>query len=180
MTRELKFTKVMTACALIVALLSTSTFYAAAPAVNSAPQFGDLSAIPITGTGTVDPTNTFSGTLNITRFVNQGGTLSAVGRLVGTLAGPGGGPVDQIITIPVIPTNATCEILDLQLGPLNLDLLGLVIALDQVNLNITAEAGQGKLLGNLLCAVASLLDGGGPTGAIAGLLNNILRVLRRL
>jgi hypothetical protein len=51
-----------------------------------------------------------------------------------------------------------CEILDLVLGPLDLDLLGLVVFLDTVHLNITAQQGPGNLLGNLLCAVAGLLD----------------------
>jgi len=44
----------------------------------------------------------------------------------------------------------SCQILDLTLGPLHLDLLGLVVDLNQVHLQITAQQGQG----NLLCAVA--------------------------
>ena len=75
----------------------------------------------------------------------------------------------------------SCQILDLVLGPLDLDLLGLQVHLDQVHLNITAQSGPGNLLGNLLCAVAGLLNG--PTGLnavltqIAALLNQILGVL---
>ena len=49
---------------------------------------------------------------------------------------------------------------------------------DRVVLNITAEAGPGNLLGNLLCAVAGLLDRGGSLGIIRNLLNAILDVLR--
>ena len=60
---------------------------------------------------------------------------------------------------------ATCDILHLNLGPLDLDLLGLVIHLDEVVLDIVAESGAGNLLGNLLCAVAGLLD---PPAASAG------------
>ena len=71
------------------------------------------------------------------------------------------------------------------LGPLHLDLLGLVVDLNQVNLNITAEQGSGNLLGNLLSSVAGLLDnsrggGGGLNGllqAITSLLNQILAQL---
>ena len=40
------------------------------------------------------------------------------------------------------------------LGPLHLDLLGFVVDLNQVHLTITGEAGNGKLLGNLLCGLA--------------------------
>jgi hypothetical protein len=53
---------------------------------------------------------------------------------------------------------AVCEILSLSLGPLDLDLLGLQVHLDEVNLQVDAQPGSGNLLGNLLCAVAGLLD----------------------
>ena len=44
--------------------------------------------------------------------------------------------------------------------PLDLDLLGLQVHLDRVVLDIVAQTGAGNLLGNLLCAVTGLLDGG--------------------
>jgi hypothetical protein len=57
------------------------------------------------------------------------------------------------------PTGAfgPCKVLDLVLGPLELDLLGLMVDLDQVHLTITAT--PGGVLGNLFCSLA-----GGPTG----------------
>ena len=67
-----------------------------------------------------------------------------------------------------------CDILNLVLGPLDLDLLGLQVHLDRVVLNIVAQSGAGNLLGNLLCAVAGLLDGTGVLGRITDLLNQIL------
>ena len=79
---------------------------------------------------------------------------------------------------------ATCDILDLTLGPLHLDLLGLVVDLNEVHLQITAEQGPGNLLGNLLCSVAGLLDNTGGSGlngllqSIANLLNQILGALQ--
>jgi hypothetical protein len=76
---------------------------------------------------------------------------------------------------------ATCDILNLVLGPLDLDLLGLKVHLDRVVLNIVAETGAGNLLGNLLCAVTGLLDGGplaGLLGQLSDLLNQILGRLR--
>lgn len=71
---------------------------------------------------------------------------------------------------------APCDILRLVLGPLDLDLLGLQVHLDRVVLNIVAQSGAGNLLGNLLCAVAGLLDGGldGVLGRLVNLLNRIL------
>ena len=75
---------------------------------------------------------------------------------------------------------AACDVLNLVLGPLDLDVLGLQVNLNRVVLNIVAQSGAGKLLGNLLCAVAGLLDGGlsGLLGRITGLLNQILGALR--
>jgi hypothetical protein len=66
------------------------------------------------------------------------------------------------------------------LGPLHLDLLGLVVDLNQVHLTITAVPGAGNLLGNLLCAVANLLNGGGTLGGLSTLLNQILAILQGL
>jgi hypothetical protein len=51
-----------------------------------------------------------------------------------------------------------------------LDLLGLQI-------EITAVPGAGNLLGNLLCAVARLLDRGGPLQGLTNLLNRIFGLL---
>lgn len=75
---------------------------------------------------------------------------------------------------------ATCDILHLVLAPLNLDLLGLQVHLDRVVLDIVAQSGAGNLLGNLLCAVTGLLDGGigGALGRLTNLLNQILGALR--
>ena len=78
-------------------------------------------------------------------------------------------------------TPVSCQVLDLVLGPLDLNLLGLKVHLDTVHLNITAVPGPGNLLGNLLCAVAGLLDGStglnGILNGITSLLNQLLAVL---
>jgi hypothetical protein len=116
------------------------------------------------------------GTLDVTSFRVVNGVLNGVGTFTGTV---GGQQVPQSFTAPVAPQQATgsCQILDLVLGPLDLDLLGLVVDLNQVHLNITAQQGSGNLLGNLLCSVAHLLDGNGSGAglqAILGRLNQIL------
>ena len=65
------------------------------------------------------------------------------------------------------------------LGPLDLNLLGLEVHLDRVVLDIGAEPGPGNLLGNLLCAVAGLLENnGGASPQIRQILNSILAILR--
>src|SRR5919205_1240892 len=62
--------------------------------------------------------------------------------------------------IPVTGGSGSCQILHLELGPLDLDLLGLKVHLDKVVLDITAQPGPGNLLGNLLCSLANALKGG--------------------
>jgi len=74
-----------------------------------------------------------------------------------------------------------CDILTLTLGPLDLNLLGLRVQLNQVQLDITAVPGAGNLLGNLLCAVAGLLDSPRLPDlgeVLTNLLNAILALLR--
>jgi hypothetical protein len=70
----------------------------------------------------------------------------------------------------------SCPILHLDLGPLHLDLLGLKIDLSEIVLDITAVQGPGNLLGNLLCAIAGLLDPNQLAQLIA-LLNQLLALL---
>jgi hypothetical protein len=87
-----------------------------------------------------------------------------------------GAPATARAARTALSARATCPILHLVLGPLDLDLLGLQVHLDRVVLNIDAQSGPGNLLGNLLCAVAGLLDGGlqGLLGRLVNLLNQIL------
>jgi hypothetical protein len=64
------------------------------------------------------------------------------------------------------PLQITCNLLNLALGPIDLNLLGLVIQLDNCNngpatVDVTAEEGPGNLLGNLLCGLLGSLSGSG-------------------
>jgi hypothetical protein len=121
---------------------------------------------------------TLTGTLSNLHFVNQAGQLVLQGVLNGTVTNAAGDVLATLtnvpVTIPVIGAAATgtCTILDLTLGPLHLNLLGLVIDLNQVHLTITGQTGPGNLLGNLLCGLANALNGGG--GGLANLLNQLL------
>jgi hypothetical protein len=73
------------------------------------------------------------------------------------------------ITPGAIPDGATCPILNLSLGPINLTLLGLNVDTSAICLDVTAHQGGG-LLGDLLCGIANLLDGGTPLAdVLAGL-----------
>jgi hypothetical protein len=146
-----------------------------------------LSFAPATADAAVTvPVNAkhFDGAFTITGFttqtVNGVQQLAAVGTLVGSEhKGPRGdrNPVAiGGVTVPVTITSPTCPILHLDLGPLNLDLLGLQVDLSEVILDITAVPGAGNLLGNLLCSVAGLLDPG-SLQQLVNLLNQIIDLL---
>jgi hypothetical protein len=165
---------------ILAALVATGVGLTVAPSASARP--ADVAAspaltVPITGTG-VNTSFVGQFTLQSFKFVN--GQLSAVGQLTGTLTNTLTGvtqSVNQIITLPVGSISATCEILHLELGPLDLNLLGLMVHLDKVVLDITAQSGPGNLLGNLLCAIAHLLDSSASGQGLASLLNQLLRAL---
>ena len=162
--------------------------FAALPAVAAAAKGGGgggaVLTQDVTGTFTdaLGGTGTFDGQYTVDQFTSQGGSLAVVGTLTGTLTDSLGnviGTVSQQVTMPVTQADGTCQILHLELGPLDLDLLGLVVHLDQVVLDITAQSGPGNLLGNLLCGIAGLLDQGNtPLNQLVNLLNNLLNLLR--
>jgi len=158
----------------------------AAPNASAAPVSPTaLLSVPLAGTFT-DATGgngTATGTFTPSQFIADGDQLLAEGVADVTLVDSAGqvvGTESRTVQLPVDTTAiaASCEILDLVLGPLDLDLLGLVVHLDRVHLNITAEGGPGNLLGNLLCAVANLLNGPSlDLRGLAALLNQILAIL---
>ena len=121
------------------------------------------------------------GTFDLERFAVQGGQLVAIGEVTAEVLNTAGEMIgtvtDLAVTLPVLDTNATCDILELTLGPLDLDLLGLQVHLDEVHLVIEAQPGPGNLLGNLLCAIAGLLDTNAGLNTIARLLNQLLGLL---
>lgn len=102
------------------------------------------------------------------------GALELTGTIQGVQDGVPIAATPFTTTINSVQVSDACTILDLDLGPLDLDLLGLVVNLNEVQLDITAVPGAGNLLGNLLCAVAGLLDRGGPVTAIGMLLDRLL------
>ncbi len=140
-----------------------------------------FASIPVSGTSSA---GAFTGTMDIVGWTTGtdaagNATTNAIGILNGTLAGM---PVtNQLVTWPLTATDpAGCQVLDLVLGPLNLNLLGLVVTLNQVHLNITAVPGAGNLLGNLLCAITNLLNGGALGTLLTTLLNNLTMTLTTL
>jgi len=142
--------------------------------------------VPVTGT--TSNGGTFQGTATITEFAVDGQNVVATGTISGIINGTQSivstfsAPVTQPTSTATAPAAAaTCQILNLVLGPLNLNILGLVVSIpNPIVLNITAVPGAGNLLGNLLCSVTNLLNGGGALQQIADLLNQILGILNGL
>ena len=168
----------MTAFAVLFAFCTMMMASTGAMAATSAPTQKSAFVQGTSAAGDV-----LNGVFTVTNFVNQGGQLVANGVLNGTLTSAAGvvTPVSNLaVTLPVSSVSASCPILNLVLGPLDLNVLGLTVHLNQVVLNITAVPGAGNLLGNLLCAVANLLNGNNLSGVLNTLvadLNSILAAL---
>jgi hypothetical protein len=139
-------------------------------------------------TGATKSGKKFNGKFTIDHFIAKGGKTYALGTLTGKLAGKKVTkhnvklPVSQN-TSSAAAAQASCQVLDLVINPITLNLLGLVVHTDTIHLNITAVPGAGNLLGNLLCGILGILNPptggtGGLTGAqLAQLLNAILGAL---
>jgi hypothetical protein len=162
-----------------------------APDATTTSAAGTLTST-VTGTFTdaAGGVGNFTGTFAPQSFAANDTQVLATGVVTGTLVDSAGstvGTAEQTVTTPVtgaaadgstaaVAAAASCQILDLDLAPLDLDVLGLVVHLDRVHLNITAVAGPGNLLGNLLCAVVGLFDGA-QFADLAAVLNQILAIL---
>src|ERR1700742_1670124 len=153
-------------------------------------------------TGTAKGGKQFTGTYTIDRFISKGGKVYSVGTVKGTLGnkpvtkqdvrmpaavgnGAAAARASQVPPVPVpplplppLPAGNACSILSLDLGPINLNLLGLVVRTNQIQLRIDAVQGAGNLLGNLLCGITGILN---PSGALAGTpLGQLAQILNAL
>jgi hypothetical protein len=153
-----------------------------------------LAGVPVVGTNDAGEV-VFEGTLTVKKFVEGHGDaeIEALAQLEGTLTKNGREHrVTRGVRVPVSIDEAggdgvsaqqlECEVLNLVLGPISLNLLGLNVqigggedGLEPIAVIITADP-TGGLLGQLLCALA----GGGPLAQIIGLLNQILAILQGL
>jgi hypothetical protein len=158
-------------CSLLMALMLLGM----APAAQAA----NPAQIPVAFTSGA---GSFTGVYEVQRFAVRNGALTAVGSLSGTVKNAAGAIVGTVslnnLALPVQTVQGSCQILHLELGPLDLNLLGLQVHLDRIVLDITAQSGPGNLLGNLLCDIANLLNRGTtPLSQLADLLNQVLSLL---
>jgi len=150
------------------------TFAAVATATSSATSSATAQQSP-TAAETMTQVGAVNVQLRINRFVKRNGRLYAVGTAVGRFNPTGANPqinmtgtdtrafVVRVKKLRQLTSaQRICPILDLTLGPLTLNLLGLRVQLDETHLTITADS-NGGLLGSLLCS----LSGRSPLGVQA-------------
>jgi hypothetical protein len=158
-------------------------------------------ATPLTKTVALTGSKGFKGTYTIDRFATRNGKLVAVGTVKGSLRKGGrtrrvtrnGVVVPAALTgagqkdltgavaaqaLPPIPN--ACEILNLRLQPITLNLLGLVVRTNDINVRIDAVPGNGNLLGNLLCSITNLLNPGSGLGPLTTAINQLTAALNAL
>jgi len=171
-----------------IALLLLAT---AAAASQSGKQGNDDSAplqVPIAGTAGTG--GTFAGTLSIQRFEARGGRVVAIGMVTGSVAGAGTALVGQV-ALPVqvgagsqgaatpnslvAQQQATCQVLHLDVGAVNLNLLGLQVTTLPIAIDLSGDSAAP--LGNLVCTILETLNN---VVGLVGLLNQVLGVLTGL
>lgn len=133
-----------------------------------------------------------NGVFTIQRFVHEGTQVLAIGKVTATTTNTEGA-VQTVVTqarLPVLPTTVpgeVCSTLHLELGPLDVELPGRRIQLDQIAVDIaaqtsdvTATPGAANELASAVCEVSRLLDaaGLGNAGAeVAARLNQLFGIL---
>jgi len=160
-------------------------------------------ALRLPVTGTLKGGGDFAGTVTINRFAvcshaadcNRpgidivaigivSGVLTKGNKQVGTVIAEktwpvtlrSGGSSESNARVGVItPAQETCRVLQIALGPVDVNLLGFQVTLGAVSLDIVGEVGTP--LGDLVCAISNLL---GQVAAVVELLNSLLGLLTGL
>lgn len=116
------------------------------------------------------------------------GVTNGVLNLVANATTAGGQAIQIPFTLTNTTPNSSTPILNLRVGAIHLDLLGLKVDTSDICLSLTAQSGSGNLLGNLLANIARLLDQGQPVNltadqtnllntGLSGLLNGAFRAI---
>jgi hypothetical protein len=146
-----------TAAAMVSIFGLAGTTASAAPSAPPSTVAAAQAAVDLPVTGTPPDGSTFTGQLSQLAVSAVNGVPMLSGVLTGTGLPAAGVPFTTAIT----GATAACQVLNLNIQSLNLDLLGLVVNLDAVHLAANAVPGAGNLLGNLLCALANAANPAG-------------------
>ncbi len=144
--------------------------------------------LPIAGSATTGAA--FAGTLSIQRFEARRGQVVAIGMVSGSIAGVGTalvGPVALPVAVGpgsqgaaasnslVAQQQATCQVLHLEVGAVNLNLLGLQVTTLPIAIDLSGDSAG--VLGNLVCTILETLNN---VVGLVDLLNQLLGVLTGL
>ena len=171
----------------MIALAAVASLAVLALGAGSAAAQAPAQAAPLTKKVTMTGTKGFAGTFTIDRFARRAGKTVAIGTVRGTLRGKRVTKRDVAIPVAVArgaqgsqipPTPGACQILNLTIQPIDLNLLGLRVRTSRIDLRIEGVPGAGNLLGNLLCGITGILDPAAVTPSqLTALLNAILALV---
>ena len=117
-----------------------------------------------------------SGDLIVVRFEVRSGTVTAVGRIVGSLADGAGnvlGQVDQELALPVSNVASTCNQLRMDLAATDADVLQTLVHFDGEVAGFDSRDGTTPKALGVLCAAGELLRGKPAPESLAGALDAI-------
>jgi len=179
-----------TAIALAMTLLALAPFgnLTVNPAA-AAPLLTPLLTVPIAGT--THGNGAFSGTLAITDVVAQGADVFVEGIVTGTVTQSNKQPLGTILNVPVrlplsgnwhqvaglspgpqpqiVLAQATCGVLHLSIGAVDLTVLGVVVTTSPITLDVSGDSAGP--LGSLVCTILNLVT------TVTGLLNALTSLL---
>jgi hypothetical protein len=133
---------------------------------------------------------TFTGTFTINRFEVRDNAVVAVGVVRGSIASAGSvlvGEVAAPVTVgtasapaaaskaAVAQQAATCGVLHLDIGAMNLNVLGVMVATQPISIDLSGDSAAP--LGNLVCTIESTLNN---VVGLVDLLNQLLGALTGL
>jgi hypothetical protein len=180
------------AAALSIALLFMASA-AEAASKRKGPKHPPLD-VPIAGT--LAGGGTFAGTLSLKEFVAREGQVFALGTvrgtatsalgaplgtaLVGTVALPvtvGAGLAARETAAAVVTQQQVCQVLNLEIGSISFDLLGVQVTTLPVGINLTADGSGANVLGHLICTILETVNN---VLGLVDLLNALLGLLTGL
>jgi len=147
--------------------------------------------LPIAGTAAGGVT--FAGTLSVLKFSQRDGKPVAIGMVSGSATSSSGTPLGTALSGPIeIPVQvapgsaltsaapisvqpaATCQVLHLDLGAVNLNVLGLAVATQPIAIDVSGTTGGANVLGTLICTILETVNN---VVGLVGLLNQLLGIL---
>lgn len=175
---------------LVAAVAALATMLIGGVGTAAAQSSGTPLTKTVAMTGTAKNGKKFRGTYTIQRFTRAGGQQYAVGTFRGRLKGRNVKRSNVRIPVSIArpdataaqipPTTGACQILNLTLQPIDLNLLGLRVRTSRIDLRVEGVPGAGNLLGNLLCNITGILDPQAATPAGPSLITRILNALLAL